>query len=292
MSIEKGVKPLIQVNGKKIKELRTQNSLTQNELAKNICKQATISNIERKNFCNNITILGKICSRLGIKLTEVLIDNDESNDSKILDEVETLCSLGKHSDALIFLNTYINDETTLEKELLAQFYYLKGITLLIAKNDIEQSIIYFHRSLNQEKSSSIYKILAKSSMGIAFSLKKEYLLAEEYYKDSVNLIDSLSEKPISLNKVFYNSAKLASDLGNFEKALVLCDKGLELNKIHRSTELLEFLLYEKAFNLYKLEQPESLEQYRNAIFIAKFNDNEYLPQIIKTDIENFFNINI
>lgn len=291
MSIGKGEKFVIQVNGGIIKKLRKEQKLTQSDLANNICKQATISNIERKNHCNNITILGKICARLNVKLTDILIEYSENNNSKILNEVENLCSLGKHSEALNVLENNIkdNNEERIETELLAQYYYLKGITLLIAENDIEKSIIYFHRSLNQETPDSIYKILAKSSMGIAFSLKKEYLLAEEYYNDSVKLIDSLLEKPVNLNKVFYNSAKLASDQMNFEKALELCNKGIDLNKLHHSTELLDFLLYEKSFNLYKINKLEnSFDLYKNAMFMAKFNNNEYLQKIIKEDINNFF----
>ncbi|EOL43650.1 helix-turn-helix domain-containing protein [Enterococcus caccae] len=278
---------MIRVDGNKIKELRKKKGLTQNDLSENVCKQATISNIERKDYCNNLTILGQICSKLEIELADVLIDSEEKREAKILDEVESLCTLGQHAEALSLLDTNIISEQNLDEHLLAQYYYLKGITLLIGKKDTEKCIVYFHRALNQESVDCIYRILAKSSMGIAFSMKKEYLLAEEYYNDSVKLIDSLEKKPINLNKVFYNSAKLASDQLNFKKALILCNKGIQLNQEYQSTELLDFLLYEKAFNLYKLGNPESIEIYNNALFIAKFNNNEYLPKVIETDLKNF-----
>ena len=54
----------MRVAGEKIKTARKKKKLSQAELAKGICTQATISNIENKNVCDSLDIFSSVCLRL------------------------------------------------------------------------------------------------------------------------------------------------------------------------------------------------------------------------------------
>lgn len=54
-----------------IKRKRLANKLTQEELAADICTQASISNLENKGSLPTISILLKIIDRLGMEFSEV-----------------------------------------------------------------------------------------------------------------------------------------------------------------------------------------------------------------------------
>lgn len=54
----------VRVAGEKSKQRVKRKKLSQAELAKGICTQATISNIENKNVCDSLDIFSSVCLRL------------------------------------------------------------------------------------------------------------------------------------------------------------------------------------------------------------------------------------
>lgn len=88
------------VKGNLIKDRRKQQKLTQKELASGICKQATISNIESRNYCYSIEILSLICSRLNLQINDVIIQSEEVQIRNKLNDVQKLCNVWKNDEAL------------------------------------------------------------------------------------------------------------------------------------------------------------------------------------------------
>lgn len=278
---------LIKINGASIKNKRIEKNLTQQELADGICKQATISNIERKNYCTSINILGKICARLDLKINEVVEDTEFGTEEKLLRKVDLLCQSGRHLEAYQVIIEDIDEEKVKkDKKLLLKYYYFLGITNLIGKKNIEKSIVYFNKVLKSDNVEQALKVTAISSIAIAFSEKKDYELAKSYYIETLEAINTMEEIPLSMNKVFYNSAKFFSSQHEYKKALGLADEGITLNKKYKSIEVLDFLMYEKAYN-YKKVFPQKTNKYVDyALMMAELNDNEHLKEIIKSDLAN------
>lgn len=275
----------MKIDGKKVRERRKLKGMSQNELAEGICKQATISNIERKNYCKNINILSDICAKLDLSLEHVLIDTFSNQMKDLLKEVEMLCSVGKHMEAYDLLaNQSDSNIQLLENQSYAKFYYYKGITMLLGNEDIEQSILSFQKVIKRDESELIYKILATNSIGIAFAMKGDNILAEDYYLESVKMISFFEDIPLRLNRVYYNSAKFFSSQKKYNEAIELANKGIDINKRYRSMDVLDFLLYEKAFNKSMLSSVKEIEDYEFAKVIAKLNDNSHLLSVIQSDL--------
>ena len=65
----------MKVLGSKIRRYRMISQRSQTELARGICTQATVSLIESRGQCTNVKILGRICQRLNLKLSQVVVNH-------------------------------------------------------------------------------------------------------------------------------------------------------------------------------------------------------------------------
>ncbi|WP_430611292.1 helix-turn-helix domain-containing protein [Enterococcus sp. DIV0876] len=277
---------MIKIDGKKIREVRKMKKISQIDLAEGICKQATISNLERKNYCSSINILSEICTRLDITLEEVIINPETGKLKEVLAEVEKLCSIGKHKEAFDLIDEQTPSISELKKnQLFSKFFYYKGITNLLGKNEIERSVLDFQKIINYPGSEMIYRVLAINSIGIAFSMKGDNILANEYHRESIGMMKNLENPPLRLSRVYYNSAKFFSSQKQYSEALDLVDKGIEINKRHKSMDILDFLLYERAYNKFKLSAGKDMEDYKIASVVATLNDNTHLLKVIQSDLE-------
>ena len=85
--------------------------------------------------------------------------------------------------------------------------------------------------------------------------------------------------------VYYNIATYYSKIENYEKAIQLCEKGIEYNKKHKSTHSLEYLLYEIAYCHKQLGEDDYLERYMDAKKVACFNGNDHAVKVIENDLK-------
>lgn len=274
------------IDGKKIRDTRRSLGLTQNDLAKGICAQPTISVLESKNRCESLAIILSICDRLHIKLEEVLIESKSKPEpvSEILSQVEYLCAHSQQKQALKMLESSVDLNSISDPEELTLAYYYFGITNLIIGKNREKAQLYFLKILNREAPMKL-KVLAQSSLGIYFAEAKEYEISEEYFQASLNTLrqqELISE--IELARVFYNAAKFYSLIDKPQLSIEICKEGIILCKQNQTTYFLDFLLYEKAFNYMFLDREKGLKYYEIAMLIAKFNDNEIVIKTIESDL--------
>jgi tetratricopeptide (TPR) repeat protein len=275
----------MKVNGTLIRELRKSKKYTQKSLCLGICEQATISNIERNGTCSNIHILAKVCNRLNIKVDEIIIEDHELHVKNVLQRVKNLCSISKHAEASIILKDEIEINKVSNLNLLREIHYYLGNTLLISEINLDDSLYHFQRAIDLDHHPDILTSLLKNGLGIYYERVTDNEKALFYYKESIQIARSIEGNPILLNRVFFNAAKFYSLEKKYQEAVFLCDEALEINKKNQSTEILEYILYERAYNSYFLDDDSYIEQYNDALSIARINENIHVIKIIYTDLK-------
>lgn len=267
------------VRGDIIKAARKKKNLTQSQLAEGICKQATISNIEKKNLSNNIEILQMICTRLGLSLNEVLVQSEETQMRDKLDDVEALYLAAKHEEAKQLLDR-LDLSILSDHQLIQKAHFYQGVLdYLVNKND-GAPLFYLNQVIKETRENDIYHILANNSLGMVFEMKKEFDFAKDYYDKSIQAAKALEDVPLRFIRIFSNAARFYSTVGEYKKAVGLCDYGLMLGKKFHSTLQLEYLLYEKSFNLMNLKDDSYQEYQLYARKVAEFNDNyDFLDEL-------------
>ncbi|PLS38039.1 hypothetical protein CYV26_04745 [Carnobacterium maltaromaticum] len=82
-----------------IKTTRIKNGLTQHQLAKDICTQSTISNIENGITMPNFITLELLAERLKIRLDEFYKTDETETTNELFIEVNRLIELNQHKKA-------------------------------------------------------------------------------------------------------------------------------------------------------------------------------------------------
>ena len=148
----------MRVAGEKIKTARKKKKLSQAELAKGICTQATISNIENKNVCDSLDIFSSVCLRLDLQVEECIEGSSEKKLESLLNKVEELCFYFKHDEAYDLLKDYPDDIESSNRILETKFFYYKGITSLLGKKNNSEALFYLHRGSEISRDINIYNI--------------------------------------------------------------------------------------------------------------------------------------
>nr|WP_315529620.1 helix-turn-helix transcriptional regulator [Carnobacterium maltaromaticum] len=284
--------------GEIIKEKRLLQGLTQSELAEDICTQATISNLENKGSLPTTSILLKVTDRLKIEFNEIYEYslNNQNGYNQILKKVRTLCSTQHHKEANSLLITSIDFSKLDTIYDIKQYYYFMGISGLIAYENTSDAIYYFNQALASESGNTLdfLDVSATNGIGIAYDIANEDDKALTYYEKSLEQLDELLTIINTINnspeipKIYYNTAKFYSKIGEYNKAVNLSSLGIQLLQNEDLTYYLEHLLYEKGFNLMKLKKNHDAEKfYLYALVMADIHNNKHFLDIIKNDLERY-----
>lgn len=281
--------------GATIKSKRLAKNLTQSELAADICTQATISNLENKDKLPIISVLLKITDRLGMEFSEVYAytSGKSANHTQIYQEIQELCRISKHREAydLITANIQLNQLET--NSDIKRYYYYLGITGVIGYGKISDGIYYFNQALSKKTKESMdyLDISALNGLAIAYDIKNENDKALNYYQQSLTklenlplLIENIKDK-IEIVKVYYNTAKFYSKIEDYYKAVELCTLGIKLLRNENLTYYLDYLFYEKGFNLLKIKKIDEAEKYYlYALILADIHKNQHIVDVVISDV--------
>lgn len=274
---------IFSVNGELIKKTRKEKHLTQKQLCEGICKQSTISNIERNNFCSSIEIIGSICSRINLSISDVIVGNKDNEIKKILDEIENLTELSKNKEAFELLESIDHNNLT-DVNLMKKYIYSKGMLLYLYQKETEGPIFYLNKVLEMSEKNELMYVLSLAGLGMIYSEKQEELIADEYYNTIEEMITNMNPIPLRIVKTIYNMALYRSKGHNFQEAIRLCDLGIEICNNYKSLEILEYLLYEKAYNLREIDNKDYKKYYRIAYSFAEFKNNQHIINTINSDL--------
>lgn len=287
--------------GEKIKVNRLNKGLTQAELAEGVCTQASISNLENNTSTPSLMILLAIGKRLNMDFDDLLdyANKHDNQNAHIFEQIRFLRSQFKDAEARDLLLEKINPDHLKKAFELKSYYYYLGITSLIGYKKYSDAHYNFDLALsvNTGQQLDFLHILATNGIGLTYFMEGEQEKALTYFEKSLIQLDDFMNQSLSLlsfkenleiMKLYYTTAKFYSEIGEYKKALNLCDLGIMLQKSHHVNYDLERLYYEKAFNLVKLgDLKKAGEFYRLAAALAKMGENELVLEVIRENMKKF-----
>lgn len=123
--------PALRILGERVRHYRKLKGLSQAELAKGICTQATISLIEKRNKVPSMNILVRLVERLGVTMADIVVENRDKT-QQILSAVEKLVRHSEFDAAKETLNK-LNVDKLKNSDDKKRFYYFKGMIELFAE---------------------------------------------------------------------------------------------------------------------------------------------------------------
>ncbi|MFS6999933.1 helix-turn-helix domain-containing protein [Carnobacterium maltaromaticum] len=288
-----------------IKRKRLANKLTQEELAADICTQASISNLENKGSLPTISILLKIIDWLGMEFSEVYAytSGKSSDHGHIFREVQELCRVQRHKEAYDLIKTNIQFDQLESIFDIKRYYYYIGITGMIGYDKISDGIYYFNQALakKSKENTDYLDISALNGIAIAYDINNEDDKALNYYQQSITqlnklplFIETIKDK-IEIAKVYFNTAKFYSKIEDYTTAIELCTLGIKVLQNENLTYYLEFLFYEKGFNLLQIKKTYEAEKYYlYALILADIKKNQHIVDVVISDVKlyNIQNVDV
>ncbi|MDN6968096.1 helix-turn-helix transcriptional regulator [Oenococcus sp. UCMA 17063] len=270
---------------KRRKELK----ISQIELAKGVCTQATISKLEKQGLAPSFDILVQLCKRLGLTLNDVFSDFNYEAKEKLQDKIDQSFKLmaSYHFDKSEKIINSINEEEAQENNLLGFLYFLKGNLALNYKKDFDEAQFFFNWILEKESNQLITceRLLSLNGLGVIYFQKDKFQLAA-YYFDQINNILVLDKKAVNEDKravhLLANLANFYASNQNYSKSLQAIKKALETVKNSKDFSYTEQLLYLKAYDLFQIDkQSKEIEKIlRQAQAFAQFNENKVVEEHI------------
>ncbi|AII39168.1 MULTISPECIES: helix-turn-helix transcriptional regulator [Enterococcus] len=275
---------MIKVDGALLKEYRKKKGLTQVQLAEGICEQATVSNIENKNMSPGINILSALCKKLNVEISDILVETEEDKIRKKLSEIQSLNAVSKYKESYEILQK-IDQKKVSNSDLLNQILFYQGLLDHLYAKKEDAALFYFNQVLEQTTETDIHHLQAAANVAMIYLAKGELDFAKVYVERTLKILNDTGFDNLMVCAVYYNIATYYSKIENYEKAIQLCEKGIEYNKKHKSTHALEYLLYEIAFCHKQLGEDDYLERYMDAKKVACFNGNDHAVKVIENDLK-------
>ncbi|AVK60790.1 XRE family transcriptional regulator [Lactobacillus sp. CBA3605] len=287
----------MRILGEKVRQFRKRKGMSQKELAEGICTQATISLIEKKSKIPSMKIMMKICNRLGIRLSEVIIENDDQ-----LYRTFKKINLLIRQDNLEAANTTFTKIRPKQLRSITdkkQYYYYEGYLQLMLGDNADEAIFNFGMLLNQfvKSSHDMFAILATLGTGLAYERKQSYDKAEIFVKQAVATLDNMDAEALPIGDddylqneilIYASAAQLYAKINFPEAALELIDLALKKAQESQSLYLLDRLYAQKAANEVVLNDIQAAhDHYYVAYALSLVTHNATLTQKITEEMANY-----
>ncbi len=217
------------VNIQSFIDKRKELGLSQKELSKGICTQATLSKLENNGKIPSMKILIQLCNRLGLSLDDIIgIDNHDSKKLvKAMNKAEFNLIISEYQNSWDILNKIELDSLSDDKEAVMQYYYLKGYLNVLDDGDLLEAVFDFNRILSDmdPKGETIFTFLAFVGMGMVYAKQGDDDKSEFYFSKVFNDIYGMSIDDVNkiwryINIIFY-CAIYYSDRKDYETANTL-----------------------------------------------------------------------
>ena len=263
----------LRILGDKVRYYRKLKGLSQAELAANICTQATISLIEKRNKVPSMNILMRLIGRLGIQLDDIVVEHHDrvqqlltGIDFQIQHHQYTLAA---ENLSKIRLDKIKNDDDQ------KRYYYYQGIIELFKNNAPDEAIYFFGRVLSPLVNSErdLFGILATLGLGLAYAAKHTFDRSRVYIDQALRM---LKHVPLSDSKyldveltIYWHIARIYYELSDFKAVLKYTDLGVREAVKHDKLFLLDELFALQARALKLLGDPDASKSYQIAIAFAR-----------------------
>ncbi|ELB40751.1 transcriptional regulator [Enterococcus faecium EnGen0026] len=231
-----------------------------------------------------INILSALCKKLNVEISDILVETEEDKIRKKLSEIQSLNAVSKYKESYEILQT-IDQKKVSNSDLLNQILFYQGLLDHLYAKKEDAALFYFNQVLEQTTETDIHHLQAAANVAMIYLAKGELDFAKVYVERTLKILNDTDFDNLMVCAVYYNIATYYSKIENYEKAIQLCEKGIEYNKKHKSTHSLEYLLYEIAFCHKQLGEDDYLERYMDAKKVACFNGNDHAVKVIENDLK-------
>ncbi len=263
----------LRILGDKVRYYRKLKGLSQAELAANICTQATISLIEKRNKVPSMNILMRLISRLGIQLDDIVVEHHDRI-QQLLNAIDYQIQHHQYAVAADNLSKIRLDKIKSEDDQ-KRYYYYQGIIELFKNNAPDEAIYFFGRVLSPLVNSErdLFGILATLGLGLAYAAKHTFDRSRVYIDQALRM---LKHVPLSDSKyldveltIYWHIARIYYELSDFKAVLKYTDLGVREAVKHDKLFLLDELFALQARALKLLGDPDASKSYQIAIAFAR-----------------------
>lgn len=291
--IEKELILMGKLLGEEIIKLRKLRNITQQQLCKDVCSQATISLIEKGKMLPGIDILLLLSLKLNIPVThftDIIYLENNNLEKDLLNQVETLLSYMEYEKIYDLANNELDSETENNwyQYYFKWLYYLSGYHT--KKVTIDEALLQITKLLHETPDYELNKnyLLARiqNSLAVLYSLKKEHSMSMFYYnKIDLNILDSnvLFDSNTFKLKVIFNKVKTTYDMEFYKDAIEIAKSGIaESVKTEKITYIGNFYYYlGQCYEKLGYSEEEIKYQYKRAEIFLEILGREALLKILR-----------
>ncbi|CAJ1200143.1 hypothetical protein CPR19092_LGOLGGFK_02234 [Companilactobacillus paralimentarius] len=270
---------------------RKELGLSQKELSNGICTQATLSKFENNGKIPSLKILIKLCNRLGLSLDSIIGVNDSSSKkvAKEMSQAEFNLIIQEYDDAWAIINKIDPDILNNDKNLLMQYYYLRGYLNVLDDGDLFDAVFDFNRILSEldTRGETIFTFLSFVGMGMVYAKQGDDSKSEYYFSKVFNNIYTMSIDDVSkiwryINIIFY-SAIYYSEKQDLETANALLNYGVKVCAENHVTYYIARIYAQLAMNENRVNGNNGKVQdyIDKALVFSEFNGNKKEIEVIK-----------
>lgn len=261
--------------------------ISQCKLSHGICTQATLSKFENQNKVPSLTILSKLCVRLGMTVDDLYQDGATSVPElhQALDTIERDLMTENYPDAIKRIRPLtLNDIDAIPNKM--QFCYLRGLCNALVNAQPDKILFDFSQILNDldERHQTIFTQLAFLGSGVMSARRRETKQAafyfekvNQYIKAHQGQLQETDDKAVlrMLTLVFF-TAEFYANQDNYRLSNQLIDFGIQLCSENRVTYYLPRLKFQAAQNALAQKKDPALIQrlISETLAFARINQNQ------------------
>ena len=275
--------------GELIQKRRKQIGMTQKELARGICVQATISKIELNKLMPSNTLLKKLADRLEVSIsyffggkTTSANDNEVKN---LINEVRLTLNQTENKKVLKLLqqNQALID-SLYDVDHINYFNMIKAYLDYYLFDKREQAIRHLNTILENQQINKYLKIDILSILGIIHYEEKKADKADKHFENAINLFDDLT--PIQTkSRILLNYALNLEDLGQDRKSMNIVLEGIESLLENQSMYSLGYFYSHKAYLFNKFgDLGEAIKAYETAEFFFDILNYSKMHAFVKMNL--------
>lgn len=274
---------------------RKEMGLSQKELSKGVCTQATLSKFKNNGKIPSMKILIQLCNRLGIALDEIIGINGNGSKKlvKMMNTAEFNLIISDYQNSWKILNSIELDSLKDDKQATMQYYYLQGYLNVLDDGDLLEAVFDFNQiiAVLDPKGETIFTFLAFVGLGMVYAQQSDDDKSEYYFSKVFNIygmpIDDVTKIWRYINIIFY-CAIYYSNRREFETANALLRYGVKVCEDNHVTYYIARIYQQLAVNECELNGHSDLvlNLLNKAEVFSEFNHNDNELKKIRKLIED------
>ncbi|MGY3703261.1 helix-turn-helix domain-containing protein [Vagococcus martis] len=263
-------------------EARRQKGFSQNDLAENICTQATLSRFENNSQVPNLKILIKLCERLDLPLSELFpkVGIRYTDVIETLNQAEFLLITSEYQKAKNLMET-IDICKIEDNDIVLRYHYLTGFLMVFQHAKITDILFNFDQILlDNGETEDIYHLLAYTGIGMVFARENDVEKAEFYFNKVLEKIYRYPIKKVEdtwrVLNIVYQCGEFYASIHELEASNILLNYAIKICSDNHVTYYLARAAAHLAQNAIeeKKDKNDILELIYDARAYAKINRNE------------------